>query len=97
MVLTILSLVENLKEFINDFIAGKIKPYIKSQPVPEKNDDPVKVVVGETFNQIVMYETTCVVMFREGILQRMFFSRCTRPGAVTVRIWNQFTRNSLNH
>jgi len=46
--------VDNLKEFIDDFVAGKIKPYIKSSPVPENNNEPVKVVVGETFNDIVM-------------------------------------------
>jgi len=52
--------VENLKEFINDFVAGKIKPYIKSQPVPQQND-AVKIVVGETFNDIVMDPTKDVL------------------------------------
>lgn len=35
-------------------LAGKLKPVIKSQPVPKNNKGPVKVVVGKTFDSIVM-------------------------------------------
>jgi len=45
---------ESLLTFVNDFVDHKLKPYIKSQPIPEKNDLPVKVVVGETFRDIVL-------------------------------------------
>lgn len=45
--------VENLEEFVNLFVEGKLKPYVKSEPIPESNDGPVKVVVGETFSEIV--------------------------------------------
>lgn len=41
---------ETLKGFVNTFFTGTMKPYIRSQPVPESNDGPVSVVVGETFN-----------------------------------------------
>lgn len=34
--------------------AGKLKPVVKSQPVPKNNKGPVKVVVGKTFDSIVM-------------------------------------------
>lgn len=34
-------------------ITGKLKPIVKSQPIP-KNKGPVKVVVGKTFDEIVM-------------------------------------------
>jgi len=34
--------------------AGNIKPQVKSQPVPKKNTGPVTVVVGNTFEDIVM-------------------------------------------
>lgn len=33
---------------------GKLKPVLKSQPVPKNNKGPVKVVVGKTFESIVM-------------------------------------------
>lgn len=41
---------------------GKIKAQIKSQPVPKKNTDPVQVVVGTTFDQIVMDPTKDVMI-----------------------------------
>lgn len=34
----------NLEKFTNDFLAGKIKPYTKSEAIPENNDGPVKVI-----------------------------------------------------
>ncbi|XP_053409901.1 protein disulfide-isomerase A4 isoform X2 [Nycticebus coucang] len=43
-----------LREFVTAFKKGKLKPVIKSQPVPKNNKGPVKVVVGKTFNSIVM-------------------------------------------
>ncbi|KAJ7384503.1 Protein disulfide-isomerase A3 [Desmophyllum pertusum] len=45
--------VDNFKAFLNEYFDGELKPYIKSEPVPENNDGPVKVVVGETFDEIV--------------------------------------------
>ncbi|KAJ8272758.1 hypothetical protein GJAV_G00093090 [Gymnothorax javanicus] len=43
-----------LREFVLAFKKGKVKPIIKSQPVPKSNKGPVKVVVGKTFEDIVM-------------------------------------------
>merc|ERR1712034_303499 len=54
--------VENLETFATEFLAGKLKPYVKSEPVPESNDEPVKVVVGETFNEIVNDPTKDVLI-----------------------------------
>jgi len=54
--------VANLEKFTNDFLAGKIKPYTKSEPIPEKNDGPVKVVVGDTFKDIVLDESKDVLI-----------------------------------
>ncbi|XP_073917347.1 protein disulfide-isomerase A4 isoform X3 [Castor canadensis] len=44
---------DTLREFVTAFKKGKLKPVVKSQPVP-KNKGPVKVVVGKTFDAIVM-------------------------------------------
>ena len=35
--------VANLEKFANEFKDEKLKPYIKSEPIPENNDGPVKV------------------------------------------------------
>lgn len=41
-------------KFYEDFAANKIKPFFKSQPIPEKNDEPVKVIVADTWESIVL-------------------------------------------
>lgn len=43
-----------LRDFVMAFKKGKLKPVIKSQPVPKNNKGPVKVVVGKNFDDIVM-------------------------------------------
>ncbi|XP_068252831.1 protein disulfide-isomerase A4 isoform X1 [Nyctibius grandis] len=43
-----------LRQFVLAFKKGKLKPIVKSQPVPKNNKGPVKVVVGKTFDTIVM-------------------------------------------
>ncbi|XP_064409355.1 protein disulfide-isomerase A4 isoform X1 [Latimeria chalumnae] len=45
---------DTLREFVLSFKKGKLKPIVKSQPVPKNNKGPVKVVVGKTFEEIVM-------------------------------------------
>ena len=35
------------------FQDGNLKPFIKSQPIPETNIEPVKVVVAESLNDMV--------------------------------------------
>lgn len=34
---------QSLQRFLDDYFAGRLKRYIKSEPVPEKNSAPVKV------------------------------------------------------
>ncbi|KAM9650705.1 protein disulfide-isomerase A4 [Trichechus inunguis] len=43
-----------LREFVTAFKKGKLQPVIKSQPAPKNNKGPVKVVVGKTFEDIVL-------------------------------------------
>ncbi|VDN17991.1 unnamed protein product [Gongylonema pulchrum] len=45
--------VENLKKFVEDIIADKLEPYLKSEDPPEKQGD-VRVVVAKTFNEEVI-------------------------------------------
>merc|ERR1712013_138307 len=54
--------VDNLEAFVTEFEGGKLKPYIKSEPIPEENDGPVKIVTGETFNDIVKDPTKDVLI-----------------------------------
>ena len=45
---------ENLRAFIAAQKAGELKPNLKSDPIPEENTAPVKVIVGENFNDIAL-------------------------------------------
>jgi protein disulfide isomerase family A protein 3 len=45
--------VENLKQFVEDVLAGKVEPYMKSEPVPENQED-LKVAVGRNFKELVI-------------------------------------------
>uniref|UniRef100_A0A8C8R4S2 Protein disulfide-isomerase A4 n=1 Tax=Pelusios castaneus TaxID=367368 RepID=A0A8C8R4S2_9SAUR len=51
-----------LREFVLAFKKGKLKPIVKSQPVPKNNKGPVKIVVGKTFDTIVMDPKTDVLI-----------------------------------
>lgn len=53
---------EILTEFVNSYLAGEVKPKFKSANAPKKNNGPVKVVVANTFDKIVMDETKDVLI-----------------------------------
>lgn len=44
---------DDVTSWVDDFVAGKLQPTKKSEKIPEKNDEPVKVVVGHSWNDIV--------------------------------------------
>jgi protein disulfide-isomerase A1 len=46
--------VEQIKSFINDFKSGKITPFLKSEEIPADNSQPVKVIVGKQFADMVI-------------------------------------------
>ncbi|KAG5146035.1 hypothetical protein JHK84_031578 [Glycine max] len=48
--------------FGNDFLEDKLKPFLKSDPVPESNDGDVKIVVGNNFDEIVLDESKDVLL-----------------------------------
>jgi protein disulfide-isomerase A1 len=45
---------KNLHSLVVSVLEGKAKPFLKSQPVPESNDGPVKLIVGKEFDRLVM-------------------------------------------
>lgn len=54
--------VDNLEEFVGKFLDGEVDAYLKSEAVPEPNDEPVKVVVAKNFDEIVNDETKDVLI-----------------------------------
>lgn len=45
--------VASVAEFIKDFKEGKLTPFLKSEEIPESNNEPVKVLVGKNFPSLV--------------------------------------------
>ncbi|KXT03760.1 hypothetical protein AC578_724 [Pseudocercospora eumusae] len=45
---------KKIGKFIADFVAGKIEPSVKSEPIPEKQDGPVTVVVAHNYQEVVI-------------------------------------------
>lgn len=45
--------VDAITQFINDFKSGSLQPFLKSEELPADNSQPVKVVVGKNFKEIV--------------------------------------------
>ncbi|KAF3537470.1 hypothetical protein F2Q69_00020926 [Brassica cretica] len=46
--------VEEIESWMKDFKDGKVAVFKKSQPIPAENNEPVKVVVAETLDDIVL-------------------------------------------
>jgi len=53
---------EALEEFVNGFVDGSLSPNFKTQEPPTDNDGPVRVIVGKTFNEIVLDKTKDVLV-----------------------------------
>lgn len=45
--------VDIITKFIDDVLGGNLKPSLKSEAIPETNDEAVKVIVGKQFEEIV--------------------------------------------
>ncbi|XP_042034450.1 protein disulfide-isomerase-like [Salvia splendens] len=44
---------DQIASWVKDFKDGKVQPYKKSEPIPEVNNEPVKVVVADTLQDMV--------------------------------------------
>ncbi|KAL6979322.1 Protein disulfide isomerase-like 1-4 [Sarracenia purpurea var. burkii] len=53
---------DKIKAFGEDFLQDKIKPFYKSDLIPETNDADVKIVVGNNFDEIVLDESKDVLL-----------------------------------
>ncbi|XP_044973919.1 protein disulfide-isomerase-like [Hordeum vulgare subsp. vulgare] len=62
---------DSIKEFAQDFLEDKLTPFYKSDPVPESNDEDVKVVVGKSVDQIVLDESKDVLLEVLNLLMHM--------------------------
>lgn len=47
---------------MDDFVAGKLEPSIKSEPVPKSQDGPVTIVVAKNYKEIVLDDKKDVLL-----------------------------------
>lgn len=45
---------KDIGQFVDDFVAGKVEPSIKSEPIPETQEGPVTVVVAHSYKDLVI-------------------------------------------
>ncbi|XP_073141835.1 protein disulfide-isomerase [Henckelia pumila] len=45
---------DHIESWVKDFKDGIVRPYKKSEPVPDANDEPVKVVVADSLQEMVL-------------------------------------------
>lgn len=45
---------KKIAAFVKEYADGKIKPSVKSEPAPDKNDGPVTVLVATTYKELVI-------------------------------------------
>lgn len=51
-----------IKQLLDDYLAGKARQYLKTDSIPLTNDQPVKVVVGANFNELVLKSNKHVLL-----------------------------------
>eukprot|EP01083_Nonionella_stella_P218368 783109_1 len=51
-----------IKDFLSKYAAGSLEPFLKSQEPPATNDGPVTIVVGKTFDKLVIDNDKCVLV-----------------------------------
>jgi len=53
---------ETIGKFVDDFVSGNVEPSIKSEPIPESQSEPVKIVVALNYDSIVLDEDKDVLI-----------------------------------
>lgn len=46
--------VDALEKFVSDFIAGNLEPHVKSEELPDNDNNDVKIGVGKNFDELVI-------------------------------------------
>lgn len=54
--------VESIKTFIDEFNGKTLKPFLKSEEIPEESSDPLKIIVGKNFQSAVIDSNNDVLM-----------------------------------
>jgi len=53
---------DDITAFVDEFVSGKVEPSIKSEPIPEKQEGAVTVVVAKNYDAIVLDDAKDVLV-----------------------------------
>jgi protein disulfide-isomerase A1 len=53
---------KKIAAFVDKFVEGKLEPSVKSEPIPEKQEGPVAVVVAHNYKEIVLDDSKDVLI-----------------------------------
>lgn len=83
---------EVVGDFVKRFLAGDIKPSVKSEPIPATNDEGVYVLVADSFEEAVKDNSKDMLIECEQNIwclgRRLILGQSTLLGVVTARSWH---------
>lgn len=84
---------ENLGSWVDDLVTGKVLPARKSQPIPETQDGPVHIVVGDSWSDDV--ENVDKDVFVAQIAE--WCGHCAALKPVLKKVANELKNAGINH
>lgn len=53
---------DSISAFVDQYFAGELKPFLKSEEIPEENDEAVRTLVGKNFESVAFDESKDVLV-----------------------------------
>ena len=94
---------DGAEEWVDQYLAGKLLPQLKSQPIPETQDGPVRVLVGLNFEDEVFDDDKDVFVEFYASWYALFFNLLPiinvsfSIGAVTASAWLPFGKTLVRN
>lgn len=82
-----------LESWVDELIAGKIKPARKSEAIPEKNEGPVYTVVGDSWADIVEDKETDVLVAQVA----EWCGHCNKLKPIYKKVAEELQKAGINH
>lgn len=84
--------VEDLKEFIEDLRTGKVRPYMKSMPIPKSQEGNIKKIVANNYDEMIHKVKKDAVMF----FHAPWCGHCKEFDTVYKKVAKKMLKNNEN-